>query len=69
MPPVKEQVLIVESVKIDLSIFDNAYPGIAKQEIRSAKLRQSILKKAFTGKLVPQGNIEESPAKSQKQSA
>ena len=60
VPPLDEQVIIINSVNAFLSFAENAYPEIVKQEKRSNRLRQSILKKAFSGQLVPSANDYES---------
>ncbi|MBA4369895.1 MAG: hypothetical protein C0403_19885, partial [Desulfobacterium sp.] len=52
VPPIDEQALIVEIVVAKLSIINKIYPELEKNEKRADRLRQSILKKAFSGQLV-----------------
>jgi type I restriction enzyme S subunit len=53
-PPFHEQNKIVEEIENHLSIADNM-ERVAEQSLKqSERLRQSILKRAFEGKLVPQ---------------
>jgi type I restriction enzyme S subunit len=59
VPPLEEQNLILESIKADLSLVDNTYPIVLKQEKRSVQLRRSVLEKAFSGKLVPSDPSDE----------
>ena len=53
VPPLKEQEVIINLVNEKVSIFENTFPLLEKNEMRGERLRQSILKKAFSGKLVP----------------
>jgi len=69
MPPFEEQKEIIFQIEKRLSIVDEIEIEVNKNLKRSDRLRQSILKKAFTGKLVPQINEDESLSNSQKQSA
>ncbi|MHC2069628.1 restriction endonuclease subunit S [Bremerella sp. T1] len=60
LPPVGEQVEIVRDVEEALTQIDAAQHAVHCSEIRSARLRQSILKVAFEGNLVPQDSNDES---------
>lgn len=59
VPPVDEQVRIVELLDRMLVSADRSEVEIERSLIRSASLRQSILKRAFTGRLVPQDPSDE----------
>lgn len=52
LPPLAEQKRIVEEVERRLSVIDEMEAAVATNLKRAARLRQSILKKAFEGKLV-----------------
>ncbi len=54
LPPYKEQKLIVEEVESKLSIADEINSTVDMNLMLAERLRQSILAKAFSGKLVPQ---------------
>lgn len=58
----EEQEQIISEVELQFSIIDNLEKTIEKSFVQSEILRQSILKKAFEGKLVPQ-DPNEAPAK------
>ena len=60
IPPAKEQAVIVETLDETLSQIDAAEKQIEHGLLRAARLRQSILKRAFEGKLVPQDPKDES---------
>jgi type I restriction enzyme S subunit len=59
LPPLTEQPKIVEAVERFLSVIDELEKVINQNLKRAEKLRQSILKKAFEGKLVPQDPTDE----------
>lgn len=59
LPPVPEQHKIVEEIESRLSIADNMEKVVEQSLKQSEKLRQSILKRAFEGKLVPQDPTDE----------
>src|SRR5579863_3433388 len=54
LPPVDEQATIVEALDACLSAAESAEHTLETNVQRSDRLRQSILKRAFEGKLVPQ---------------
>ena len=59
LPPEPEQLQIVAEVESRLSIAAESQSQIAADLKRSSRLRQSILKRAFEGKLVPQDRNDE----------
>lgn len=59
LPPLAEQRRIVEEVAERLSQIDATDTAINHSLVRAARLRQSILKQAFKGKLVPQDPTDE----------
>ncbi len=59
LPPREEQERISGEVARLLSIVSNVESILSVNLIRSGRLRQSILKRAFEGKLVPQGPTDE----------
>jgi type I restriction enzyme S subunit len=61
LPPLHEQVAIVEAVEDQLSVVDHLESDIEARTQSSSGLRQSILRHAFTGQLVPQ-NLRDEPA-------
>ncbi len=54
LPPLAEQTRIVAEVDRRLSVLDALDTTVAHNLVKCARLRQSILKRAFEGKLVPQ---------------
>jgi len=59
LPPLREQEVIQSEVDRRLSIADEVETTIDAELKRSERLRQSILKQAFSGKLVPQDTTDE----------
>ena len=59
MPPVAEQVRIVEAVEQLTSVAASSYSLAAATHGRCQRLRQSVLKWAFEGKLVDQDPNDE----------
>ncbi len=54
LPPLEEQRQIVSEVERLLSVADDAAQTVERELKRAERLRQSILKEAFAGRLVPQ---------------
>ena len=59
VPPLAEQRRIVAEVERRLSVIQQAEATIATSLVRAERLRQSILKQAFSGQLVPQDPNDE----------
>jgi type I restriction enzyme S subunit len=58
-PPESEQSVIVESAEDQLSVIDHLESDLASKLAGAKALRQSILRHAFTGQLVPQDPKDE----------
>ena len=61
LPSLEEQLIIVANIKEQLSIEENLSQSLEEQIQRSELIRQSILKKAFSGQLVTQ-DLSDEPA-------
>ena len=59
LPPVAEQTRIVAEVERRLSVIQQAEATVEASLTRAERLRQSILKQAFSGRLVPQDPNDE----------
>ena len=59
IPPLPEQQAIVSEVESRLSVADEVEKTVMAELKRAEQLRQSILKKAFSGQLVPQDPSDE----------
>jgi type I restriction enzyme, S subunit len=59
LPPIEEQRQIVKEVEARESVIAHAEAEIKSGLLRAERLRQSILKRAFEGKLVPQDPDDE----------
>ena len=59
LPPLAEQRRIVSEVERRLSVIQQAEASVEANLTRAGRLRQSILKQAFSGKLVPQDPNDE----------
>jgi len=63
LPPYEEQSKIASEIEHLLSIIEESDSQIEANLKRAARLRQSILKRAFEGKLVPQDPNDEPAGK------
>lgn len=59
MPPAAEQQEIVQEIERRLSVVEESTSQLEADLLRAARLRQSILKQAFEGRLVPQDPSDE----------
>ena len=59
LPPLAEQCRIVTEVERRLSVIQQAEAAVEASLTRAERMRQSILKQAFSGKLVPQDPSDE----------
>jgi len=59
LPPAREQLAIIEAVEDNLSIIEHIENEMDDKAAKAHALRQSILRHAFTGQLVPQGPNDE----------
>ena len=59
VPPIQEQDLLISDIELHLSICEKLDQTIAQSLKQAKTLRQSILKRAFEGKLVPQDQNDE----------
>ena len=59
LPPFDEQSSIIEKVQECLSFIDDAHRILDTSMKRAERLRQSILREAFSGRLVPQDPNDE----------
>ena len=59
LPPSFEQQLIVDTTDDQLSVLEHLKADLESKNIRSQSMRQSILRHAFTGQLVPQDPNDE----------
>ncbi|MCS3650377.1 restriction endonuclease subunit S [Salinibacter ruber] len=62
LPPLDEQKQIVDEVERLLSVADDAAATADRENTRAERLRQSILKQAFSGRLVPHDEDAAPPA-------
>jgi type I restriction enzyme S subunit len=60
LPPKKEQHILIDEIEKCITVAEGIVFDVEQNMLRADRLRQSILKKAFTGKLVSQNNIDES---------
>lgn len=58
LPPIEEQLQIIQEIELRLSVCDNILSNIEEGLEKSEALRQSILKQAFEGKLLKEEELE-----------
>jgi type I restriction enzyme S subunit len=59
LPPLAEQEALVEAAEAQLSVIDHLEADLSAKLTSAQALRQSILRHAFSGKLVPQDSNDE----------
>jgi type I restriction enzyme S subunit len=59
VPPLEEQAAIIEELDRHFSMLEAAERAVNTSLIRASSLRKSILKEAFSGRLVPQDSADE----------
>ena len=59
LPPIEEHIMIVEAIESSLSVDEEIEAAIENNLQRAERLRQSILKKAFSGRLVSEKTNKE----------
>jgi type I restriction enzyme S subunit len=59
VPPPEEQVRIVAEVERQLSILDSVAEGLTRVQGRCEALRRSVLRQAYTGRLVEANSVDE----------
>lgn len=59
LPPLEEQIVIVDEIRGGLAAIEHASALIDSQLSTAVVLRQSILKRALCGRLVPQDGTDE----------
>ncbi len=57
LPPFDEQAVLIKEIEKRLSMIDVIEKEVDRNLIRADRLRQSILKKAFSGQLVPENKV------------
>ena len=60
LPPEKEQQKIIDEIEKCLSVAEGIEVSAEQNMLRAERLSQSILKKAFSGKLIPQNSSDKS---------
>ena len=61
LPPYQEQMSIVAEVERQFSLIESMSSKMEINDLRSSRLRQAILERAFSGNLVPQ-DLDDEPA-------